>query len=82
MRLLSPLVSPLPRRRLEDRIRTLLAQAVAARDPTELSTVFCQLRAELHEHTTRLRKLAFIKLNPKSKHTIAEGSATDDMAAD
>jgi len=44
-------------RRLEDRMRNLCAKAVASEDTPELQEVLEQLRAALHEHNTRLRKL-------------------------
>jgi hypothetical protein len=51
----------MPFRRLEDRIRELSAKAVAVRD-AELDQVLLDLKANLHEHTERLRKLAARKL--------------------
>jgi hypothetical protein len=45
-------------RRLEDRIRSLCAQAVATEDLAELNTILESLRAAIHEHTERLRKAA------------------------
>jgi len=42
---------------LEDRIRNLCAKAVASEDAPELHEVLEQLRAALHEHSMRLRKL-------------------------
>jgi hypothetical protein len=44
-------------RRLEDRIRNLCAKAVVSEDTPELQEVLEQLRAALHEHNVRLRKL-------------------------
>jgi len=44
-------------RRLEDRIRNLCAKAVASEDTPEFQEVLEQLRAALHEHNMRLRKL-------------------------
>jgi len=67
-----------PQRRLEDRIQALAAQAVAAHHPEELANVLRQLRAALHEHATRLRKMAAEKLIVIPK----KNSGTDDMAAD
>ena len=51
----------MPFRRLEDRIRELSAKAVAAQDG-ELLQVLLDLKANLHEHAERLRKLAARKL--------------------
>jgi hypothetical protein len=50
-----------PSRRLEDRIRELSAKAVAT-ETEEANLAIQKLRAELHEHTQRLRKLAARKL--------------------
>jgi hypothetical protein len=50
-----------PSRRLEDRIRQLCADAVAA-PASDLEPVITELKAALHEHTERLRKLAASKL--------------------
>jgi uncharacterized coiled-coil protein SlyX len=75
-----------PRRRLEDRIQDLAARAVAARDPVEVNDVIHELRAALHEHADRLRKLAAKKLIvlPTGKGAVAvTGSGgTNDVAAD
>jgi hypothetical protein len=46
-------------RRLEDRIRDLCAQAVAA-GSGELNPILSDLKAALHEHTQRLRTMAAI----------------------
>lgn len=46
------------RRRLEDQIRELCARAVVTPESAELDEIFRQLRAALHEHTERLRRLA------------------------
>jgi hypothetical protein len=46
-----------PPRRLEDRIRELCAKAVAAQTE-EADLVIQKLKAALHEHNQRLRKLA------------------------
>jgi hypothetical protein len=45
-------------RRLEDRIRSLCAQAVATEDSAELREILKSLRSAIHEHTQRLRKAA------------------------
>ena len=50
-----------PSRRLEDRIRDLCVKAVDS-ETDEFKLVLEQLKAALHEHTQRLRKLAAIKL--------------------
>lgn len=47
--------------RLEDRIRTLCADVVAAEDD-HLEPSLTELKAALHEHTERLRKVAAAKL--------------------
>ena len=52
----------MPRRRLEDRIQDLAGEAVSAKNPEESSDFILQLRAALHEHAERLRKLAAEKL--------------------
>ena len=44
-------------RRLEDRIRSLCAKAVAA-GSSELNPILSDLKAALHEHTERLRTMA------------------------
>ena len=52
-----------PTRRLEDRIRQLCADAVAASaSASDLEPVITELKVALHEHTERLRKLAASKL--------------------
>jgi hypothetical protein len=48
-------------RRLEDRIRELCAQAVAAQDP-DLGSILSALQLALREHNSRLRELAATKL--------------------
>jgi hypothetical protein len=48
-------------RRLEDRIRYLCRQALAARDD-DLVALFSELRSALHEHANRLRQLAALNL--------------------
>jgi hypothetical protein len=45
-------------RRLEDRIRKLCADAVAAADFSELNTTLEKLSSTLREHTRRVRQLA------------------------
>jgi len=45
-------------RRLEDEIRELCSQAIATRDSPELQRILKQLRAAIHEHTRRIRKVA------------------------
>jgi hypothetical protein len=47
--------------RLEDRIRTLCADVVGAEDD-HLEPSLTELKAALHEHTERLRKVAAAKL--------------------
>ena len=43
---------------LDDRIRDLCAKAVVTNDSAELRKILKDLRAAIHEHTRRLRKLA------------------------
>ena len=50
-----------PSRRLEDRIHELCAKALIA-PASELGTIVSALKAALHEHTERLRKLAVREL--------------------
>jgi len=50
-----------PSRRLDDRIRELCAKVTVASE-TELMPNISALKAALHEHTERLRKLAATKL--------------------
>jgi hypothetical protein len=52
-------------RRLEDRIRVLCARTVSAPE-AELAPIIAELKAALHEHTQRLRKLAAAKLLRKN----------------
>lgn len=57
-------------RRLEDRIRTLCAQAVVTTDLAELSEILEQLASALHDHIDRLRKLAAARpLPPERRHS-------------
>ena len=46
------------RRRLQDRIEALVAEAIAIGDPHDLDAVIQELRKVLHEHSEGLRKLA------------------------
>ncbi len=48
-------------RRLEDRIRELCRITLAASED-ELEPIILELKAALHEHSQRLRKMAAIKL--------------------
>jgi hypothetical protein len=58
-RLLTSCLSDCSRaRRLEDRIRKLCADAVAASDFGELNSILETLSATLREHTHRVRQLA------------------------
>jgi len=61
-----PADSPVPHRRLEDKIRELAERAVAAQDPDELKDALKELQAGLREHAQRLRKLAAEKLAPSA----------------
>jgi len=54
------LASPMLRR-LEDRIRELCGEAIAAQE-TESDPILSKLRSALHEHSERLRKLAAARL--------------------
>jgi len=45
-----------PKRRLDDRIRELCQQALAARDAGESDTILAELRSALHEHSRRVRR--------------------------
>lgn len=45
-------------RRLEDRIRQLSSDAVAATDPMEANRILGELSAALRHHTERLRDIA------------------------
>jgi len=54
-------------RRLEDRIRGLCAKAVATDDTAELRKVLEELRAAIHDHTKRLRKLAVSPVPPERR---------------
>jgi hypothetical protein len=66
--LLGSLISTFSRsRRLEDRIRTLSAQAVDTSDLSDLSVILEQLTAALHDHIDRLRKLAAARPNPPER---------------
>lgn len=57
--LLGSLISSFSRsRRLEDRIRRLCEQAVAATDIDQLNRILEQLTAALHDHIERVRQLA------------------------
>jgi hypothetical protein len=51
----------MPSRRLEDRIRELCAKVIVAREE-EVGPAITDLKAALHEHNARLRKLAAAKL--------------------
>jgi hypothetical protein len=73
---------PVPQRRLEDRIQTLAAKAVATQDPAELNDIIHQLRAALREHADRLRKLAAEKLIAGLKMKGSAVVSTEDAALD
>jgi hypothetical protein len=45
-------------RRLEDRIRKLCVDAVACADPVELERIMERLKSALHDHSSRVRKMA------------------------
>jgi hypothetical protein len=70
--LLGSLLSSFSRsRRLEDRIRTLCAQAKATTtDAAELPEILEQLQAALHDHVDRMRKSAAgYPLPPDRRHS-------------
>ena len=52
-------------RRLQDRVHELCSRALLARSQDELHTILQDLRAALHEHRNRLRKVAVFKLVEK-----------------
>jgi hypothetical protein len=57
--LLGSLLSSFSRsRRLEDRIRKLSAEAVAATDPVEANRILEELSSALRHHVERMRELA------------------------
>lgn len=51
----------MPSRRLEDRIRDLCAQVIAAREE-DVGPAISELKSALREHNARLRQLAAAKL--------------------
>jgi hypothetical protein len=53
-------------RRFEDRIRNLCAKVIAAHED-EVAPTISELKAALHEHNQRLRKLAAAKLTLREK---------------
>ena len=55
------LILTVPSRRLDDRIRELCARVVSTQG-AEMESTIAQLKAALHEHNERLRKLAAAKL--------------------
>jgi hypothetical protein len=57
-------------RRLEDRIRTLCARAVAATDPAELDPILEQLTAALRVHVERLRQMAATRPTPSDRRQL------------
>ncbi len=57
-------------RRLEDRIRTLCTQAVAATDPDELSEIIEQLTAAMRKHVIRVRQLAAMRPTPPERRQL------------
>jgi hypothetical protein len=67
------ILPPVPHR-LEDRIRALIARAVASDDPVELDELIWQLRNVLHEHAKKLRQLAADKLVPSTSLESRSGS--------
>jgi hypothetical protein len=54
-------------RRLEDRIRRLSAQAVAATDPAEANRILEELTVALRHHLERLRGLATARPVPRER---------------
>ena len=56
--------------RLDDRIRELCAQAVTTNDSAELHNILKELRAAIHDHTKRLRKLAVSPVPPERRSSL------------
>ena len=54
-------------RRLEDRIRRLSAEAVAADDPAEANRILEELTVALRDHVDRLRQLATARSVPAER---------------
>jgi hypothetical protein len=66
--LLGSLLSSFSRsRRLEDRIRKLSAEAVAANDPSEANRILEELTVALRDHVERLRQLATARSVPPER---------------
>jgi hypothetical protein len=66
--LLGSLLSSFSRsRRLEDRIRKLSAEAVAASDPAEANRILEELTVALRDHVDRLRQLATARPVPAER---------------
>ena len=57
-------------RRLEDRIRRLCSQAVAATEPAELKPILEQLTAALRNHIQRVRQLATMCPTPPDRRRL------------
>jgi hypothetical protein len=65
-------VNAVQKRRLQDRIETLINQAIATHDPDDLEDVIWQLREALQEHATRMRQLAVALLNAGPKRASSQ----------
>ncbi len=64
----------MPSPRSEDYIRELCARAVKA-EHCDLEPILEELKTALHEHTERLRKLAFETLSPARKFKTASSES-------
>jgi hypothetical protein len=56
-------------RRLEDRIRQLSSEAVAATDPVEAHRILEELSAALRHHSDRLREMASTGVLPRERRS-------------
>jgi hypothetical protein len=54
-------------RRLEDRVMQLCAKALATEEHTELYATLEELKAAIHEHCERVRKLAIYPIAPERR---------------
>jgi len=70
----------MPSSRLDDRIRELCAQAIAA-DNTSFAEVLSELQSALHEHTARLRGAAMRELIARKQQRLQpEGEPCKPLA--
>src|SRR3979490_3057805 len=67
--------------RLEDRIKELCARAVSTPQSPELNQVLKDLQAALHEHSQRLRKMAFDRLSVQPERRRSTKYEGTDMCA-